>query len=129
MPNDGPYPAFLLAFWQNGILEFGDLQIPPLRFGDERDFTIPATGVLWYMHDALALFHGVYECLGYAGEVEVEIRMDNIAGYALGIERELEFRTIELAVAARGHRIPEENDPVVFVNELRPRNSSTKRYP
>jgi hypothetical protein len=116
LPHDGPFPSFLLRLWENGVLEYGDLLVPALRHDDARDFTLPTTSVLWYVHDSLALFYGVYERVGYDGPVHVELRLDNVAGYCLGIEPGIQWNTIAL-VRAQDYRIPEENDPVVVESD------------
>lgn len=84
--RDDTYPRYLVRFWRNRVAEFGDLLEPTLPSDDETQRrVIPSASVVEYTHDFLLLAQRVYRLVGYGGAVEAEARLENVAGYTLGV--------------------------------------------
>lgn len=86
-PRDDVAPAYLLHFWPDGVMEFGDDMEPALLHGDARDRVIPTVSVADYAHDYSMLFIGALEARGYRGDVAMQYAVDDVAGHTLGVDR------------------------------------------
>lgn len=86
-PRDDVAPAYLLHFWPDGVMEFGDDMEPALLHGDARDRMIPTVSVADYAHDYSMLFIGTLEARGYSGNVAMQYALDDVAEHTLGIDR------------------------------------------
>lgn len=86
-PRDDVAPAYLLQFWPDGVMEFGDDMEPALLHGDARDRMIPTVSVADYAHDYSMLFIGALEARGYRGDVAMQFALDDVAEHTLGVDR------------------------------------------
>ena len=109
LPRDWPYPSYLLHFWPNGVLEYGNLIFPSLTTGLPEDLRVPSLGLVHWIHDAITLFHDVYATIGYTGDVRLRVRLRNLEGYRLGLSHqymqpgfEQDPRDVEVVTLAAG---------------------------
>lgn len=82
--RDDTYPRYLVRFWRSGVSEYGDL-LEPMFPEDEPQRLVPSAAIVEYTHDFLLLTQQVYRFMGYGGVVEAEARLENVAGYRLGV--------------------------------------------
>lgn len=92
-PQDDAYPAYFVRIWEDGLLEWGDLQAPAIRYEQpEANRLIATHAVAEYVHDFLIYAQALLRKLQWEGEVRASARLSDVDSYVLAVQQGRYFR-------------------------------------
>jgi hypothetical protein len=88
-PRDDFAPAYLVAFYRDGVMEYGTTLEPGLRHDDPaQNRVIFSASHTFAIHDYLQAFGVALGELGYDGPVAAQVSFDHTRAVNLGVSRE-----------------------------------------